>query len=213
MRKTKRTSDFKNAIIKYMTNNSKEYILTILIFVIGLFLGVMFINNCTEAQETEIISYISEFMQKFHDIDKIDKGSLIESSMRSNIILAVVIWLAGTTIVGIPVVLGIILFRGFCLGYTISAISFTVGAKKSIMFCIFSLFLQNIVFIPALLTMGVSSIKLYKAIITDRRKDTIKVEIIRHTIVCLIMLAFLALSSWIENQISVSLLQFIIKYI
>ena len=46
MRKIDKTSHIKALIIKYIKNNSKEYILTILIFLIGLFIGVMFVNNC-----------------------------------------------------------------------------------------------------------------------------------------------------------------------
>ena len=61
--------------------------------------------------------------------------------------------------------------------------------------------------------MGVSSIKLYKSIVNDRRKENIKIEIIKHTIISLIMLGILVLSSIIENEISVSLLKMGIKYI
>ena len=134
--------------------------------------------------------------------------ALVSTSIKSNIFLAIIVWFAGTTIIGMPVVLGIILYRGFCLGYTISAITYTLGIGKGILFCILTIFLQNIFFIPALLTMGVSSIKLYKSIINDRRKENIKVEIIRHTVISLIMLLLLILSSFIENEISVSLLKF-----
>ncbi len=213
MKKYKKVSNIKNTIIKYSKNNSKEYILVILICIIGLFIGVMFINNCQEDKQEIITSYITEFIEKMKIIENIDKTDLIKSSIKSNIMLAVIIWFAGTTIIGMPVVLGIILYRGFCLGYTISAITLTLGTGKSILFCMLTLFLQNIFFIPALLTMGVSSIKLYKSIINDRRKENIKIEIIRHTIISLIMLGILVISGIIENEISVSLLKFGIKYI
>ncbi len=213
MKKYKRVSNIKNTIIEYSKNNSKEYILVILICIIGLFVGVMFINNCQEDKQDIITSYITEFIEKMKNIENIDKTDLIKTSVKSNIMLAIIIWFAGTTIIGMPVVLGIILYRGFCLGYTISAITLTLGTGKSILFCILTLFLQNIFFIPALLTMGVSSIKLYKSIINDRRKENIKIEIIRHTIISIIMLGILVISSIVENEISVSLLKFGIKYI
>ena len=213
MKKYKRVSNIKNTIIEYSKNNSKEYILVILICIIGLFVGVMFINNCQEDKQDIITSYITEFIEKMKNIENIDKTDLIKTSVKSNIMLAIIIWFAGTTIIGMPVVLGIILYRGFCLGYTISATTLTLGTGKSILFCILTLFLQNIFFIPALLTMGVSSIKLYKSIINDRRKENIKIEIIRHTIISIIMLGILVISSIVENEISVSLLKFGIKYI
>lgn len=213
MNKLKKTSNLKSTLISYIKNNAKEYLLVVLIFIIGLFLGVMFINNCSEEQETTITNYLSEFIQKFQTIENIDQTSLVIESMKSNFILAVILWLAGTTIIGMPIALGLILFRGFCLGYTISAITFTIGVGKSILFCFLALFLQNLLFIPALLTMGVTSIKLYKAIITDRRKENIKIEIVRHTLISFIMLGVMLIASLLENEISVTLLKIGIKYI
>ena len=213
MKRNKRVSNIKNTIIEYLRNNSKEYILVILIFIIGLFMGVMFINNCSTEKENIIINYITEFKDKFKVIENIDKVSLISASIKNNIFLAIIIWLAGTTIIGMPVVLGLILFRGFCLGYTISAITFTFGIGKGFLFCVMTIFLQNIIFIPALLTMGVSSIKLYKSIVNDRRRENIKIEIIRHTIISIMMLGLLIVSSFIENEVSINLLRMGVKYI
>ena len=98
------------------------------------------------------------------------------------------------------------------LGFTISSITVALGTLKGILFCIVSLVLQNILYIPAILTIGVSSIKLYKSIITDKRKENIKIEIIRHTIISTIMIAVLVLSTIIENFISLKIIKKIIKY-
>lgn len=212
MRKLVQTSRWKKIALNYIKNNSKEYILVILIFFIGLFIGVMFINNYSEEKVTNVEEYISNFIQKFNGIEHLDKKELVISSIKNNLLLTLIIWIAGTTIIGLPIVLGVILFRGFCLGYTISAVTYTLGIGKGILFCIITLFLQNIFFLPALLTLGVSSIKLYKSIIKDKRKENIKLEIIRHTIISTIMLVLLLISAFIENDISVMLLKIFIKY-
>ena len=213
MKRLKHISNFKKVMLEYTKSNSKEYILVILIFIIGLFLGVMFINNCSDEKANIITTYISNFIERFQNIENINHAALLLSSIKNNVILLITIWIAGTTIIGMPIVLGLILFRGFCLGYTISAITITLGLKSGIIFCLLTLFLQNILFIPALLTTGVSSIKLYKSIINDRRKENIKISIIKHTMISIIMLGFLLMSSFIENEISIRLLQLGMKYI
>lgn len=206
-------SNIKSIIITYIKNNSKEYILVTLILIIGLFLGVMFINNFSQEKEQVITNYILEFLDKFQNFNKVDKTGIFLESAKNNFFLVIILWFAGTTIIGIPIVFVIILFRGFCLGYTISAFALTLGVKKTIIFCAFTLFLQNILFIPAIITLVVSSINLYKSIIKDRRRENIKLEIIKHTIIALIILGVLVISSFIENKISITLLQWGIKFI
>lgn len=212
MKKLKKITNWKTTIINFLKNNSKEYLLVIIIFIIGMFIGVMLVNNTSVENQQIIENYILNFIEKFKLIANLDKLNLLTTSIKDNIILAIALWIAGTTIIGMPIVFGIILFRGFCFGYTVAAVTFTLGLGKGIFFCILSLFLQNIFFILAILTIGVSSIKLYKSIIADRRKENIKIEIVRHTVISLLMLVVLIFSSFIENRISVNLLKFGIKY-
>ena len=197
---------------QYIINNYKSYILVALLFIIGIFIGVMIINNCPDSQITDVNSYINDFVIKFKEVDNLNKIDLIVTSIKNNMILALILWIAGTTVIGLPIVLIIILFRGLVLGYTISAITCTFGTLKGIGFCLASIFLQNIIFIPAVLTLGVSSIKLYKSIIKDKRKENIKVEIIRHTVISILMCILLIMSSILENIVSTTILKKIIKY-
>lgn len=199
-------------IKQYVYDNIKEYALVTILFIIGIFVGVIVVNNLDDVKTQEINTYITDFIEKYKTIEKLDKVSLIGTSIKNNIILTIIIWIAGTTVIGVPIVLAVILFRGVCLGYTISSITYSIGLGKGILFCIVALCLQNILFIPAILSLGVSSLKLYKSIIKDRRRENIKIEIIRHTIFSLLMLAVLILSSFIENTISISILQKIIKF-
>ena len=212
MKKLKKITNWKTTIINFLKNNSKEYLLVIIIFIIGIFIGVMLVNNTSAENQQIIENYILNFIEKFKLIANLDKLNLLTTSIKDNIILAIALWIAGTTIIGMPIVFGIILFRGFCFGYTVAAVTFILGLGKGIFFCILSLFLQNIFFILAILTIGVSSIKLYKSIIADRRKENIKIEIVRHTVISLLILVVLIFSSFIENRISVNLLKFGIKY-
>ena len=122
------------------------------------------------------------------------------------------LWFAGTTIVGIPIVLGIILFRGFCLGYTIASCIFTLGKVKGIIFVLITIFLQNAIFIPAIMILGVSSIKLYTSIVKDRRKENIKISIFKHSIISLMIMLVLIISSIIKIEISYRMIVNLIKY-
>lgn len=206
----------KNNIIitikNHIINNKKEYLIVTFIFIIGIFLGVLFVNNIQEAERDDISNYLNNFTDKMKNSDKIDNISLLQNSIIQNIIMAIVIWFFGTTVIGLPVVFGIVLYRGFCLGYTISICVLVMGISKGIIFSLISLLLQNILIIPAILALAVSGFKLYKSIVKDNRKENIKIEIVRHTIFSLIMLVVLIISSIIEIFISTNSLKLLIKY-
>ena len=87
-----------------------------------------------------------------------------------------------------------------------------MGTGKGLSFVLIALLLQNIIFIPAILGIAVSGLKLYKSIVKDKRKENVKIEILRHTIFSLIMLIVLAVASIIEIFISTNLLKGLIKY-
>ena len=122
------------------------------------------------------------------------------------------IWFIGSTIIGIPIVFGIIIFRGFCLGYTISSITLVFGVAKGVAFTAIAIIMQNIIFIPGIISLGVSALKAYKSIYSDKRKENIKLEIIRHTVFSALVLIILVFSAIVETQISTNLLRSVIKY-
>lgn len=211
MRKNKQIK-LLNTIKEHVINNAKEYIIVSLIFIIGIFLGVMFINNIQEGQKTEITSYMNNFIEKLKETPNLDNIELLKVSIWQNVIFALLLWFFGTTVIGIPIVFGLILYRGFCLGYTISVCITIMGLSKGILFTLISLLLQNIILIPAILALAVSGFKLYKSIVKDKRRENVKLEIIRHTIFSLVMIIILIISSLVEIFISTNILKGVIKY-
>lgn len=199
-------------IKEHITNNKKEYMLVILLFISGIFLGVLFVNNIQEGQKLEVTSYLNKFIENMKNTENLNYIELLKNSLNQNIILAIVLWFFGTTVIGIPVVFGLVLYRGFCLGYTISICINVLGLQQGIPFVLILLLLQNIIFIPAILALSVSGFKLYKSIIKDRKKENIKIEIIRHTIFSFLMLLLLVVSSIIEIFLSTNILKGVIKY-
>lgn len=199
------------AIIKNdILNNAKSYFIVFIIFLVGILLGVMFINQSKDKSEIE--KYINTYVDETKTLQNGDYFTELQKDIKNNILLVLLLWFAGTTIIGIPIVLGIVLYRGFCLGYTIAACVYVLGRMKAIVFIAITLLLQNIIFIPALLILGVSSIKLYKSIIKDRRKENIKLSIVKHSLISLIILVALIISSIIKIEISYRMIVNLIKY-
>ena len=213
MKNIKKTLKLKDIIVNHIASNSKEYIIVTLLFIIGIFLGVLIVNNIKNDEFDSVQNYITTFIQKFKENPNIDSGELLKTSIIKNLILALSLWFFGTTVIGIPIVFGILIYRGFCLGYTISTFISTIGIAKGLAFVFSNMLLQTVIFIPAILAISVSGFKLYKSIVKDKRKENVKIEIIRHTIFSALMTILLCLSSVVEVFISNNLLKIIVKYL
>ena len=206
----KKRSEIVSIAKQEISQNLKSYIIITIIFLIGIFLGTLFVNQINSKEE--ISKYITTYIDETKSIEKIDYFTELQQDIKENILLAILLWFAGTTIIGIPIVLALIIFRGFCLGYTIASSVYVLGKIKGIIFVLITIFLQNLVFIPVIIILGVSSIKLYKSIIKDKRKENIKISIIKHSVLSLAMLALLILSSVIKIEISYRMIVNLIKY-
>lgn len=210
--RTRRKNNFKELVFNHIYENLKLYIVVIIIFLIGIVAGVIFINNVNETQLIEIQNYINSFVNSLKTDSHIDKIELLKNSIGDNLILIVSMWFIGSTVIGIPIVLGIVLFRGFCIGFTVSSIIGVLGVQKGMLFLFTTVFLQNLIFIPVIVCMAVSCIKLYKSIMKDKRRENIKLEIIRHTIISIMLFLFLVIASLIEVYISSNLFILTLKY-
>ena len=208
----KKNSKIKNLVKEHILKNKRQYAITFAILFIGIAIGVAYVNNFNNEKTQNTSEYIIEFVEKYKLIEKVNSGELFKISMVQNCVLGILIWFFGTTIIGLPVVFGLILYKGFSLGYTIAAITISLGTTKSICFVILSLLFQNIVLIPGIIAIAVSCIRLYSSIIKDRRTKNIKLEVIRHTIFSLAMFTLLILAAFLESFISSNILKMFIKY-
>ncbi len=213
MKKHKKSYKITAIILEHIRNNARDYCILLILFIIGIVLGVFFINNASHEQKQEITSYINTFITSVKENKTINQIELLKDSLIKNITLALLLWFIGSTVTLIPLIYGIIVFRGFCLGYTISSAIAILGSGKGLIFSITTLLFQNILFIPALLAIALSGIKLYKSIVKNRKKENIKTEIYRHSLFSLFMTILLIVASFTEAYISSNLLHTFVQYI
>lgn len=132
LKRFKKRPFIKEKIYSHLEKNIKEYAIFTIIFVIGIIIGIFFINNTSENQKSEISSYINNFVNNIKQETKIDEMQLLKNSIKNNLIIILLLWFMGSTVIGISIVYIIICFRGFCLGYTISSIIAVLRYRKRI---------------------------------------------------------------------------------
>lgn len=139
----------KNTLVNYVIKNKKNFIVIVTLFCIGIAIGIFFINNSSEIQKSEINTYLGDLIKNIKDSDNINKLDLLFLSIKQNAFLILLIWFLGCTIIGGIFIYIMVIYKGFAIGYTISAIIAVLGVKTGTIFSIASLLLQNIIFIPA----------------------------------------------------------------
>lgn len=204
----------RNSIIKtHIENNLREYTIASIIFIIGILFGVIFINNLNDTQNNEIGNYINTSIENLKESQDINQLLFIKETIKKNLTFVILLWLMGSTVIGLLLVYIIVAFKGFCLSYTISAIFHVLNNGKTIAMLVSTMLLKNIIVIPCTIALAVSGMKVYKSIMQDRRKENIKLEILRHTGFSIFILVVLILSSLIEVYLSQLILKCCVKYI
>ena len=202
-------------IENHINQNKKEYIISVIVFMLGIIIGVIILNSSNQENQKIIGGYINELIDLIKNREyKIDENKLLIKSVTSNLKIALIIWVAGSTIIGMPIIYCSLFYKGICIGYSISAIMATLEKSKGILFALSSMLLQNIIVIPAIIAISVSSAKMYRGIMKEHDKESIKSEIYRHTMFSLIMVVALMMSSLIEIFVSTNITtNFIINFI
>ena len=119
-----------SVLLEYVLKNKKSFLIIIGIFLFGLILGIIFINNANAKQILEIKEYVSELVKNIKTYDHINKTDLLAQSLTQNILSIILIWVLGCTIIGSIFIFVAIGYRGFSLGYTIASIIACLGIKK-----------------------------------------------------------------------------------
>ena len=95
----KNVINVKETIKQHIINNKKEYIIVALFFIIGIFLGVLFVNNNNENQKEQLGIYVNDYITKMKDKDIINNIDIFKSSIKQNLLITLGIWFLGTTVI------------------------------------------------------------------------------------------------------------------
>lgn len=115
--------------LKHAAQKRKKIILFLLgIALIGLITGSIFITILSEADQSMVKDYITEFINKI-DNNQLNYLDSFKNAFVSHIVFIFTIWILGMSVVGIPLNLFIYFAKTFIIGFSISAFILTYKAK------------------------------------------------------------------------------------
>lgn len=165
-------------IINYLKEELKKennlIILILAIFIIGLVVGSLFVNFITKDDKTLLINQVETYFSSVKLLDKKVFGiNAFTPNLINNELQIFLIFALGLSILGIPVVILIMFFKGFMLGVTLATFILKyqlLGVLPSLLY-IFPCFIIYIIIYILISFFAVStSLKFLKAII---KKDNL----------------------------------------
>lgn len=193
-------------IIKY-----DKKIMTFLnvIAIVGIIAGSIFMIILSKNDKETVLNSIKDFFNKLIN-NKFNFVGTLKNTLISNFLFSFIIWVIGISVVGLLIVIFIIFYKSFTLGFTISSIIYTYSIKGTFLAFIY-VFPHLVINLLILLYLSSYSIKLSIILIKSiLKKDNLnfKAFINNYSKVFLISIIFLIVTSLYESFIAPIILRY-----
>lgn len=192
----------RHLITRHISENRWQYTLLTIIFVVGALLGESQVSSLDGAVKSHLLSLVDKYIE----------GGITGNNLAVNMLFAafinqaylvLTIWFLGLTVIGLPLILGLIFLRGFSLGFTLG---FLVSEKSGggVLFGLLAIVPQNLVYIPFILIWGVVAMNFSIQVLRARGTGFSDVMrgIISYTLLMLVFLALCLMGAFIETYLS-----------
>ncbi len=201
----------KNLAKQHIVKNLWQYTLLFLIFVVGMALGEINATSLEGSTRNHLVQMVDNFL-KGGSIGYQGGYRLFFAAFLNQARVVGMIWFLGLTVIGIPLILAIIFFKGFSLGFTLG---FLIKEKawQGVLMATASVVPQNLLYIPLFLAWAVTGINFSLCLVRGRfgRGVALGPGLAAYTGVMLMFLLVLALGAFIEAFLSPWLLDLLVK--
>ncbi|MDA8235182.1 MAG: stage II sporulation protein M [Clostridia bacterium] len=199
--------------VQYLKKNALLYLVVVGIFVAGILLGSLGVRVLHEDQANQLTLYLNNFINQLQTFP-VEVNSYAQEVVWSNLRFLGVIYFLGLTVIGIPVILLLLLTRGFLMGFAVGFLA-RDKAWQGIIFALSSVLPQNLINIPVLFVAGVSAVHFSLALVRggfSNRGERMLPYFIRYTALMAILALLTVGSGLIQAYISPVLMKTVVTY-
>jgi stage II sporulation protein M len=189
------------------------WILLFLIFSCGLFIGFSSPNHLNATDANQITVLIDNLIKNIPGM-QIDNISEFKNSLFFNGGLVLAIWFLGASIIGAPLVLPILFYKGFTLGFSIGLL-FANNAVNGFIIVLLTIVPQNIILLPTFLLATYWAISFAASMF--RKKDSSGKSFFHHfcryTTYFLLIFAAVIAAAFLQGYVAPALLKMFFEII
>jgi stage II sporulation protein M len=208
------SSGINDTLSRNIRENIGVYFIVTLFFAIGIAIGAFTVKALDYSQKEELVIYLNKFFQIL-DREPVDSFTIFLQALKNNFLTVFLIWVLSITIIGVPITLFIIAFRGFIVGFTISFLIQGLG-WKGMLFALIAVLPQNILYIPCLLIISAVSMIFCLQVFRGKNKKGIsggrKNSVVSYTIVVTILFLIMSVGSAVEAYVTPFILKSFSSY-
>jgi stage II sporulation protein M len=198
---------------KHFRDNFWIYLITILFLSTGAILGIYSVKYMSDSDKNSLINYITS-LSKSTTLESINNKAIFIEAIKSNLPIIIGYWFLGLTIVGIPVILILSVFKGFSIGFTISFFIHSLK-DKGLILAILGVLPQNIIYIPCIILASVLSIQFSLSMLRDKVNKNYKGcnenSIVNYTLCFIVFIIVMVTGFLLEAFITPNLIRFALK--
>jgi len=156
---------------EYLKMNKKIFIFLSVLFIVAIVAGSIFSVTLNDNDTKLVNTYLDNYINSINDNTIIFKDTFI-NSISSNLIMTIIIWLLGISVIGLPIIIFLFFYKCFVIGFAISSILMKYKVKGLLLsiFYIFPHHIINILLTMVLISYAfIISIKIINAVI--KRKE------------------------------------------
>lgn len=179
--------------------------LLFVIFVIGVSVGAFTVNLLGDFHKSELYNYVNSVLQA-KDLN-ISPGEIFKQIFINYSKLILTLWFLGVTVIGVPLIVSLVGFEGFKMGFSVGFIFEAFKDLKGLVVVLTSMVPQGFIELLCIIILGISGIKFSLFLLKGGDNDKlnvnqIKFRIISHTIVSVFVLVVTAGGALIESFLS-----------
>ncbi len=172
------------------------------LFVVGVGFGAAAVRALGEAQKSELLSYLEVYLRGLTGgSTQTPPGELWRQAVASSLRTAALLWAAGPVVIGLLIAPVIVFMRGFVIGFAVGFLTYELGVR-GILIAVFAVFPQNLLAVPALVTIAVACASFSLMMLRRRERSNFGADFAGYTVIALAMMVLLVLAASFESYVA-----------
>lgn len=117
-----------NIIFSDCKKNKNIYVSLIIVVIISLIFGIVFITILESDDKTLVTNQITNFFDIIKNNNYVGKNNILNNFLNSSVFI-ILIWILGLSIIGIPIIICLLFYKGFTLAFTITSLIYSLKIK------------------------------------------------------------------------------------